>query len=62
MKALVGILSAVLVFCASASHAQDLASLSNQEASSGMKDAIRQGAEKAVDLLGRQDGFSATRK
>ena len=57
MKALVGILSAVLVFCASASHAQDLASLSNQEASSGMKDAIRQGAEKAVDLLGRQDGF-----
>ena len=57
MKTLVGILSAVAVLCAMPCAAQDFASLSNQEASAGMKDAIRQGAEKAVALLGRPDGF-----
>jgi len=37
--------------------AQSLASLTNQDASTGLKDALGQGAAKAVQLLGRQDGF-----
>src|SRR5262245_40892241 len=57
MKTLWGILSVAAVLWVAPIHAQNLSALSNQEASAGMKDAIKQGAEKAVDLLGRQDGF-----
>ena len=57
MKTLAGMLSVVVVLCVAPVHGQDFASLSNQEASIGLKDAIRQGAEKAVGVLGRPDGF-----
>ena len=57
MKTLVGILTVVVGLCGTSARALDLAGLSNQEASIGMKDAIKQGAEKSVELLGRQDGF-----
>mgnify|MGYP003581468592 CR=1 FL=1 len=57
MKSLIGILAAATMMCGTLVHAQDLSALSNQEASLGMKDALRQGAQKAVELLGRQDGF-----
>jgi len=57
MKSLTGILAAATMMCGTLVHAQDLSALSNQEASLGMKDALRQGAQKAVELLGRQDGF-----
>jgi len=57
MKTLVGILTVVVALCGASVRAQDFAGLSNQEASTGMKDAIKQGAEKSVALLGRQDGF-----
>jgi hypothetical protein len=38
-------------------HAFSLADLSNQDASGGLKEALTQGAGKAVTLLGRNDGF-----
>jgi hypothetical protein len=51
-----------LVICVSlllapAARALDLSSLSNQDAAAGLKDALSQGSAKAVELLGRQDGF-----
>ena len=57
MRTLIGILTVVVGLCGTTAQAQDFAGLSNQEASAGMKDVIKQGAEKAVELLGRQDGF-----
>jgi hypothetical protein len=42
---------------AASAHALSLADLSNQEAGGGLKEALTQGAGKAVDLLGRNDGF-----
>jgi hypothetical protein len=62
MKTLAAILSASALMCGTLVHAQDLSALSNQEASAGMKDALRQGAEKSVDLLGRPDGFLGNAK
>jgi hypothetical protein len=38
-------------------QALSLADLSGQEAGGGLKEALTQGAGKAVDLLGRNDGF-----
>lgn len=38
-------------------RALDLSSLTNAEAAGGLKDALTQGAGKAVQMLGRQDGF-----
>ena len=38
-------------------HALSLADISGRDAGSGLKEALTQGAGKAVDLLGRQDGF-----
>ncbi len=38
-------------------HALSLADLSGQEAGGGLKEALTQGAGKAVNLLGRSDGF-----
>jgi hypothetical protein len=42
---------------ATAAHALSLADLTGKDASGGLKEALTQGAGKAVDLLGRADGF-----
>ena len=42
---------------AAAAHALSLADISGKDANGGLKEALTQGAAKAVDLLGRQDGF-----
>jgi hypothetical protein len=49
-------LLAGLLLAASA-HALSLADISGKDASGGLKEALTQGAGKAVALLGRQDGF-----
>lgn len=41
----------------SAAHALSLDQLSNQDAASGLKEALTQGAAKAVSTLGKTDGF-----
>jgi hypothetical protein len=51
------ILSAIAIVSCAPLFAQGLSSISNQEASIGLKDALTQGAGKAVELLGRHDGF-----
>ncbi|MGH8664873.1 MAG: DUF4197 domain-containing protein [Burkholderiales bacterium] len=57
MRLIVGPLAALVILTPAPAHAVDLASLSNQEASTGMRDALVQGAGKAVELLGRPGGF-----
>lgn len=57
MRKILGFLAASVILAALPARAVDLSSLSNQEASTGLKDALSQGAGKAVELLGRQDGF-----
>jgi hypothetical protein len=57
MRSIVGALAVLVTLTSTAAHALDLSSLSNQEAGTGMRDALIQGAGKAVDLLGRQGGF-----
>jgi hypothetical protein len=47
---------AALLFAATA-HALSLDALSNKDASGGLKEALTQGAGKAVAALGRTDGF-----
>ena len=42
---------------ATAANALSLADISGRDASGGLKEALTQGAAKAVDALGRQDGF-----
>jgi hypothetical protein len=42
---------------ATSAHALSLADISGKDAGSGLKEALTQGAGKAVDLLGKQDGF-----
>jgi hypothetical protein len=42
---------------ATAANALSLADISGRDASGGLKEALTQGAAKAVDVLGRQDGF-----
>jgi hypothetical protein len=49
-------LLAGLLLAASA-HALSLADISGKDASGGLKEALTQGAGKAVELLGKQDGF-----
>lgn len=58
-KGLVKILMGVAMsfWFAAAAQALSLADISNQEAGGGLKEALSQGASKAVDLLGRTDGF-----
>ncbi|MEW6512660.1 MAG: DUF4197 domain-containing protein [Pseudomonadota bacterium] len=52
------LLAAVAGFCFAASaHALSLDDISGKEAGGGLKEALTQGAGKAVDLLGRNDGF-----
>jgi len=49
-------LLAGLLLAASA-HALSLADISGKDASGGLKEALTQGAGKAVEMLGKQDGF-----
>lgn len=55
MTKLFGILIALLF--ATAAHALSLADLSGKDATTGLKEALTQGAGKAVSLLGKTDGF-----
>ena len=57
MRSIVGALAAAVILAASPAAALDLSALSNQEAGTGMRDALAQGAGKAVELLGRPGGF-----
>ena len=43
-------------------HALSLDSISGKDANGGLKEALTQGAGKAVDLLGKKDGFMANSK
>jgi hypothetical protein len=45
------------LFLATSAHALSLDALSNKDASGGLKEALTQGAGKAVAALGRTDGF-----
>ena len=54
-RAALGLLAGA--WLAASAHALSLADLSNQEAGGGLKEALTQGAGKAVSLLGRTDGF-----
>ena len=55
MRTLLAILAAAL--CTASAHALSLADLTNKDAAGGLKEALTQGAGKAVDLLGKNDGF-----
>ncbi|MDZ4252465.1 MAG: DUF4197 domain-containing protein [Sulfuritalea sp.] len=55
MRPVLTLLAGLLL--ATAAHALSLADISGRDASGGLKEALTQGAGKAVDLLGRQDGF-----
>jgi len=58
MKAILCVLAAAVTLGSAAlSAAADLSGLTNQDAALGMRDALTQGAGKAVELLGRQGGF-----
>ena len=57
MRSIVGAWAVVVILAAAPAGALDLSGLSNQEASTGMRDALAQGAGKAVELLGRPGGF-----
>ena len=50
-------LGALLLFAHQRAHALSLGDLSNADASGGVKAALQQGAQAAVALLGRPDGF-----
>ena len=47
---------------ATSAHAIGLADISGKDANGGLKEALTQGAGKAVDLLGRKDGFMGNAK
>ena len=55
MRYILALLTGLLL--TSASHAISLDDLSNKDAGKGLKEALTQGAGKAVDLLGKTDGF-----
>lgn len=55
MRSVLPLLAAMLL--AASAHALSLADISRTDASGGLKEALTQGAGKAVDVLGRQDGF-----
>jgi hypothetical protein len=55
MRALTVLLAALIL--STAAHALSLGDLSNKDAAGGLKEALTQGAGKAVDLLGKNDGF-----
>lgn len=60
MRAMLRVL-AVLAFCAPA-WAGGLTALSNTEVTGGLKEALTQGASRAVEVLGRKDGFLSNPK
>jgi hypothetical protein len=45
------------LFLATSAHALSLADITGKDASGGLKEALTQGAGKAVEMLGKQDGF-----
>jgi hypothetical protein len=55
MKSLSAFFASLLF--ATAAHALSLADLTNKDATGGLKEALTQGAGKAVDQLGKTDGF-----
>jgi hypothetical protein len=57
MRASISALGVTALLAVSAAAAQSLASLSNQDAAAGLKDALVQGSAKAVGQLGAADGF-----
>jgi hypothetical protein len=59
-NAILGLAAALVI--AGPAHAQSLASLSNQDAVAGLKDALVQSAGKAVGQLGAADGFLGNAK
>jgi Protein of unknown function (DUF4197) len=60
MRTLAVFLAALLT--ATAAHALGLSDLTDKDASGGLKEALTQGADRAVDLLGRPDGFLGNAK
>lgn len=57
MRSIFGALAALVILAPAGAYGIDLSSLSNQDASAGLRDALTQGAGKAVELLGRPGGF-----
>lgn len=57
MRAIVGALLSLVILATTSAQSADLTALSNQEAGAGLRDALVQGAGKAVELLGRPGGF-----
>ncbi len=55
MRSVFALLAGLLL--ATAANALSLADISRRDANGGLKEALTQGAAKAVDVLGRQDGF-----
>ncbi|HZV53498.1 MAG TPA: DUF4197 domain-containing protein [Rhodocyclaceae bacterium] len=55
MRTLISIIAALLL--STAAHAFSLDQLSNKDTAGGLKEALTQGAGKAVDILGKNDGF-----
>lgn len=55
MRPIFALLAGMLL--ASAAHALSLDDISGKDAGGGLKEALTQGAGKAVDLLGKPDGF-----
>ncbi|MCK9380745.1 MAG: DUF4197 domain-containing protein [Sulfuritalea sp.] len=55
MRSFLTLLAGMLL--ATAASALSLADISGKDASGGLKEALTQGAGKAVEMLGRQDGF-----
>ncbi len=62
-RPILGFLAALVICCfVSSSHALSLQDLSNKDAVGGLKEALTQGAGKAVESLGRTDGFLGNAK
>ena len=63
-KGLVRVLLGLVMgfWLAAGAHALSLDDITGQEAGGGLKEALTQGAGKAVDLLGRTDGFLKNKK
>ncbi len=55
MRTVLSFLAGMLL--AASAHALSLADITGKDASGGLKEALTQGAGKAVEMLGRQDGF-----
>jgi hypothetical protein len=55
MRAALALLAGLLL--ATSAQALSLADITGKDANGGLKEALTQGAAKAVDLLGKQDGF-----